>query len=104
MGALPKNSISGVVRGIEYQGSYVKVTLDIGNADPFVANVSDAAFFADPLKIGDRAVATWHLEDVHTLATVDTGTAAESFDQPAPRGGRVGQRLERREGLGRHDE
>ena len=78
-GLLPKNSISGVVRGIEYQGSYVKVTLDIGNPDPFVANVSDAAFFADPLTIGDRAIATWHLEDVHTLTKVDTATAAESF-------------------------
>ena len=38
----------GVVEATEYQGSYVKVTLDVGSG-VFVANVSDRAYFAEPV-------------------------------------------------------
>ena len=42
------NSIPGVVEATEYQGSYVKVTIDDGGG-VFVANVSDRAYFAEPV-------------------------------------------------------
>ena len=41
----------GVVEATEYQGSYVKVTLDVGGG-VFVANVSDGAYFAEPVDDG----------------------------------------------------
>ena len=72
------NEIAGVVSAIEYQGSYVKVTLDIANGH-FVANVSDRAYAKDKVVPGDHAVARWSATDVHTLAKVDTGAAAD-FD------------------------
>ena len=46
------NSIPGVVEATEYQGSYVKVTLDVGGGI-FVANISDGAYFAEPVSTGD---------------------------------------------------
>ena len=72
------NEIAGTVTATEYQGSYVKVTLDVGNG-LFVANVTDRDYGADPVVAGDRAVARWKTDDVHTLAKVDTGAAAD-FD------------------------
>ena len=72
------NEISAVVESTEYQGSYVKVTLDIGGG-VFVANVSDADYFAEPVDTGDAVTASWHTADVHTLSKVDTGAGGDPY-------------------------
>ena len=72
------NSIGGRVVATEYQGSYVKVTIDVGD-DLFVANVSDSAYFRDPVDVSDVVVATWVVEDVHVLTKVDTGRAGDPY-------------------------
>src|SRR5207249_6736008 len=46
---------------------YVKVTIDVPGREPFVANVADGRFFADPVDIGDPVLAWWAPEDVHLL-------------------------------------
>jgi putative spermidine/putrescine transport system ATP-binding protein len=61
------NSVLGNVHAIEYQGSYVKVTLDLSWSEEFVANISDIEFFRDPVKIGDRVLARWSAADVQML-------------------------------------
>jgi putative spermidine/putrescine transport system ATP-binding protein len=61
------NTVVGVVHAIEYQGTYVKVTIDLPTPGEFVANVTDVAFFRDPLEIGDRVVARWSTKDIHVL-------------------------------------
>lgn len=61
------NAVTGEVHAIENQGSYVKVTLDVFEDEEFVANVSDEAFFHDPLEIGDRVVARWSTNHVRLL-------------------------------------
>lgn len=63
------NSVVGTVRMLEYQGSWVKVTIDEATPEEFVANVPDSVFFADPVVEGDRVVATWPVEEVHLLAS-----------------------------------
>jgi putative spermidine/putrescine transport system ATP-binding protein len=68
----PVNAISGVVRGTEYQGSFVKVTIDVGGPDPFVANVSDDAYFAEPVRTGDPVTANWSAANVHLMSEADT--------------------------------
>jgi putative spermidine/putrescine transport system ATP-binding protein len=70
------NTFAGTVQEIEYQGSYVKVTL-ARRDEPFVVNVPDATFAARPLKVGDRAVATWAAADVHIIDRPEG--AEESF-------------------------
>jgi putative spermidine/putrescine transport system ATP-binding protein len=72
------NSIPGIVEATEYQGSYVKVTLDVGGGI-FVANISDGAYFAEPVTMGDPVIASWKTEDVHILTKVDVGVAGDPY-------------------------
>jgi putative spermidine/putrescine transport system ATP-binding protein len=43
------NTVSGKVRAIEYQGTWVKVTLEGATSEDFVVNLPDTEFFADPV-------------------------------------------------------
>ena len=63
------NTVHGTVIMTEYQGTWVKVTVAREGAEEFVANVSDARFFADPIAEGDRVVARWPTEAGHPLVT-----------------------------------
>ena len=68
------NQLAGTVHAIEYQGTYVKVTLETSENEDFVANVPDARYFSRPIDIGDQVVASWKAEEVHLL-TGDLGKA-----------------------------
>jgi len=61
------NAVLSEVHTLENQGSYVKLTLDLGDGEEFVANVLDEPFFADPIDIGDRVIARWSASDVKLL-------------------------------------
>jgi putative spermidine/putrescine transport system ATP-binding protein len=63
------NAICGTVHAIEYQGAYVKVTIQRPGHEDFVAHLTDSDFFTQHLDIGDRVVARWAAEDVHLLET-----------------------------------
>ena len=63
------NAIGGTVHAIEYQGAYVKVTMQRPGHEDFVAHVADSDFFTQHLDLGDRVVARWAAEDVHLLET-----------------------------------
>jgi putative spermidine/putrescine transport system ATP-binding protein len=76
-GATGVNQLNGTVTAIEYQGSYVKVSIEAEGA--FVANVSDRDYFAEPVDSGDPIVASWNTADVHTLTKVDTGAAGDPY-------------------------
>ncbi len=77
-GASEINSVAGVVEATEYQGSYVKVTIHTAGG-VFVANVSDRAYFSEPVDKGDKVVASWNTEDVHILSKADTGAAGDPY-------------------------
>jgi putative spermidine/putrescine transport system ATP-binding protein len=62
------NAVSGKVRAIEYQGTWVKVTLEGASGEDFVVNVPDGEFFAAPVGAGDAVRAHWAASDVHPLA------------------------------------
>jgi putative spermidine/putrescine transport system ATP-binding protein len=71
------NSLVGEVHAIEYQGSYVKVTIERPSGEEFVANVIDNDFFRDPLDIGDNVLARWSARDVLILeGAPDAGAAS----------------------------
>jgi putative spermidine/putrescine transport system ATP-binding protein len=63
------NAISGTIHAIEYQGAYVKVTMQRPGHEDFVAHVADSDFFAQHLDIGDQVMAWWAAEDMHLLET-----------------------------------
>jgi putative spermidine/putrescine transport system ATP-binding protein len=71
------NVVRGTVHAIEYQGSYVKVTIDVPGLEEFVANISDSAFFVDPLEIGHSVFASWETRDVHLLESENHAQTTE---------------------------
>ena len=65
------NVVCGMVQAIEYQGSYVKVTIHRPGSEDLIAHLSDRAFFPMKLNVGDGVVARWSVEDVHLLHVDD---------------------------------
>jgi putative spermidine/putrescine transport system ATP-binding protein len=61
------NIVCGTVQAIEYQGSYVKVTIHRSGHGEVIAHLPDRAFFPMKLNVGDPVVARWSVEDVHLL-------------------------------------
>jgi putative spermidine/putrescine transport system ATP-binding protein len=61
------NAVTGKVRTIEYQGTWVKVTLEGATNEDFVVNLPDTEFFADPVNPGHTVQAYWKSLDVHPL-------------------------------------
>ena len=61
------NQITGQVAGIEYQGSYVKITLDCNGKEQFVINAPDAVFFKRPVDLGDHVAAGWPPDETIVL-------------------------------------
>ena len=61
------NSIAGRVRSTEYQGSWVKVTLEGTGGEDFVINLPDSEFFARPVQPGNAVEAHWNADEVHLL-------------------------------------
>jgi putative spermidine/putrescine transport system ATP-binding protein len=73
------NSIAGVVESTEYQGNFVKVNIVVEGGSPFVANVSDEDYFAEPVGPGDRVMPRWKAEQVHVLSKADTDNAQKPY-------------------------
>jgi putative spermidine/putrescine transport system ATP-binding protein len=61
------NAVIGRASAIEYQGTWLKITIDEACGEEFVANVPDNVFFADPVKVGDTVLAQWSAQEVHFL-------------------------------------
>lgn len=61
------NSLSGTVHAIEYQGTWVKVTMARSDGKLIVANTDEINYFRDPVDMGDEVVANWKSDDVHIL-------------------------------------
>jgi putative spermidine/putrescine transport system ATP-binding protein len=67
------NTLCGTLQAIEYQGSYVKVTIHRAARTELIAHVSDRHFFPLHVQKGDRIVARWAVEDAHVLGAVGEG-------------------------------
>lgn len=61
------NSVTGLLRAVEYQGTFVKVTLARGMAGDFVAYLDEGEYFRAPLTIGASASFSWEIDEVHLL-------------------------------------
>ena len=59
--------LDAVVRGVEYQGTYIQVTLD-GQGREITATVDEPTFDALPLEPGDAVALSWAEQDIHPLA------------------------------------
>jgi putative spermidine/putrescine transport system ATP-binding protein len=66
-GDIPENAVRGRVEAVEYQGTFVKVTLADASGEEFLVNEPEAMFFANRVESGDLVVASWRTADVHLL-------------------------------------
>ena len=73
-----RSALVGTVTDLEYQGTFVKVSLHAGHEE-FIVNLPDALFFANPLENGQTVTAHWQNErNFHLLGTNDsTGNPME---------------------------
>lgn len=74
-----RNSTRGKVVNVEYQGTFVKVALDTGSREEFIAYLDDDEFYAAPRRVGDTVSAEWDPRFNHRLvgANNSTGTPHE---------------------------
>ncbi|MFK7967201.1 MAG: ABC transporter ATP-binding protein, partial [Burkholderiaceae bacterium] len=71
------NQISGEIASIEYQGTYVAVTVDAASlGDPVSAIVPEDEFFASPWDIGDPVTLSWLAQDAHPVRRTSNETIA----------------------------
>lgn len=63
-----QNTVAGTATAIEYQGTFVKVTVDVGGPEEFVAYVPDAEFVDAGVTVGVAVTASWTDADAHLLA------------------------------------
>jgi putative spermidine/putrescine transport system ATP-binding protein len=63
-----KPSLAAVVRGIEYQGTYVLIGLDAPGHTDLAVMQPEADFYARPLEPGQTVTVTWRPQDAHPLA------------------------------------
>ena len=61
-------ALPATVRGVEYQGTYVLLTLASEAVPEFSVMLSEAQFNAAPWVSGDGACAHWAVADIHPLA------------------------------------
>jgi len=78
------NAVTGRVAAIEYQGTWLKVTLEEACGEEFVANVPDSIFFADPLNVGDSALAQWDAGEIHVLEARAQRPTSLAVKRPHP--------------------
>jgi len=62
------NVLPATVRGVEYQGTHVLVTLASDAVAELSVVLPEAAFAAEPWRPGDSASAHWAANDIHPLA------------------------------------
>lgn len=62
-----ENVIKGEVKNIEYQGTFVKVSLKTIQKDEFVIYLTDGEYFARPRDIGESVFAVWPRDKNHFL-------------------------------------
>jgi putative spermidine/putrescine transport system ATP-binding protein len=79
LGATGENSISGQIKSVEYQGTFVKVALKTYQKDEFLIYQSDGDYFAKPRLAGEMATAIWkgdqnrYLKGANNSSGVPTG-------------------------------
>ena len=66
-GTAVRNAAHGRIVNIEYQGTFVKVSLDAGRGEEFIVYVDDDEYLAAPKEVGQVVYATWKPELNHLL-------------------------------------
>ena len=63
-----QNAITAKVDAIEYQGSQVRVDLDLDESSKFSVLLDDDCFFESSLNLGDEVIASWSETAIHRVS------------------------------------
>jgi len=63
---------TGIVSNLEYRGASVSLSIEGAGISEFTAIVTDAAFFATPVAVGDVVPLHWDAEDAIILGTLNS--------------------------------
>ena len=69
-----RNMLAGKVTNVEYQGTFVKLSIDCSQRDQFVVYLNDENYYAAPKAIGDHVVAYWDSSHNHHLIGANNST------------------------------
>lgn len=61
---------TGIISNIEYRGATVKLTIEGAGISEFTAIITDTAFYATPVAVGDAVPLHWDAEDAIILGTL----------------------------------
>ncbi|MEM7253448.1 MAG: ABC transporter ATP-binding protein [Pseudomonadota bacterium] len=61
------NRMNARVRGVEFIGTAVSVTLDVANTDEFTVTMPEADYYATPFEAGEEIGTRWHEDAVHWI-------------------------------------
>ncbi len=75
-----RNGTVGKVVNVEYQGTFVKVALDTGSREEFIAYLDDDEFYSAPKRVGDTAHASWSPKFNHVLVGTNDSTGTPHED------------------------
>ncbi|WP_374641226.1 ABC transporter ATP-binding protein [Tabrizicola sp.] len=75
-----RNCTEGTVANIEYQGTFVKVALDTGSREEFVAYLDVDRYYAAPNEVGQRVRASWEARFNHVLPGQNNSTGTPHED------------------------
>ena len=69
-GSAAPNCVTGPIRAIEYQGTFVKVTLaaDPAGGSEFVVYLEEGGYFRTPFMVGETVACSWSAEDAQVVA------------------------------------
>jgi putative spermidine/putrescine transport system ATP-binding protein len=67
----PGLGFTGIISNIEYRGATVKLTVEGAGISEFTAIITDTAFYATPVAVGDAVPLHWDAEDAIVLARPD---------------------------------
>ncbi len=69
--ATPSGDLTATIRAVEYQGSFVHVSLEANTASELTALLSEQTFDAAPIRPGDSVSVSWSEADVHRLSAAN---------------------------------
>lgn len=78
--AADRNCTEGTVTNVEYQGTFVKVALDTGSREEFVAYLDVDKYYSAPNEVGQKVRASWDARYNHVLLGQNNSTGTPHED------------------------
>ena len=76
-----ENTLAGKVTNLEYQGTFVKVSIETPSRDEFIVHLADNLYFDAPLENNQSVTAHWHSDQNFHLLGTNNSTGNPAGDE-----------------------